>query len=315
MKKIKLLFVTNDSVTYGSTRSMLNLIDELQNKNIEIKVLIPSHGSLEQELQTRNLTYKIGNYYTGVIPRGEKGKIKLYIKMLINYFIACRISKWIKEEKFDIIHSVNSAVFIGHYISKINHIIHIWHIRELMQEDHNLEFFNKKIAYKMFKKANYRMYVSKSVEDKYKPILDNKNSKVIYNGIPTEKFIDIKMPETSKKYKLLIAGNICQTKGQQEAIKAIEYLVNKGVINIELSIAGDGVMQKELEQYVTERHLEDNVKFLGFRNDLDNIRKQINIYLMCSKKEAFGRVTIESMMSKNLVIRSKYRRNKRIDTR
>lgn len=300
--KAKVLFVTNDAVTYGSTRSMLNLIDELQKKNIAVSVLIPSEGPLEQELQKRNLEYKIGNYYTGVIPKEENGKIKLCIKMILNYFKALKISKWVKNKNIDIVHSVNSATFMGYYISKINKISHIWHIREMMQEDHNLEFFNKKIAYSMFDTANYKIYVSKSVENKYKKILSNKNSKVIYNGIPNQKFINITMPNLLDKYKLLIAGNICKTKGQEDAIKAIEYLKQNSINNLELQIAGDGIMQSQLETYVKKKNLQENVKFLGFRDDLDEIRKNINIYLMCSKNEAFGRVTIESMMSKNLVI-------------
>ena len=61
-------------------------------------------------------------------------------------------------------------------------------------------------------------------------------------------------------------------------------------------------MKDELEEYVKKNQLNDTIKFLGFRNDLDEIRKNINIYLMCSQNEAFGRVTIEAMMAKNLVI-------------
>lgn len=303
--RTKVLFVTNDAVTYGSTRSMLNLIDELVKKDIDIKVLIPGNGPLEEELKKRSIAYKIGNYYTGVIPRGAKGKIKLYIKAVLNYLKSFKIAKWVKQEKFTIIHSVNSAVFVGAHLSKRTKILHIWHIRELMQEDHNLEFFNKRLAYSMLNKADYRIYISKVVENKYKKILNNKNSELIYNGIPVDKFLNIKTPEVDdNKFKLLIAGNICKTKGQEDAIKAIEYLKGKGTNNLELQIAGDGILQSQLESYVKENHLEENIKFLGFRNDLDEIRKNINIYLMCSKNEAFGRVTIEAMMSKNLVIGS-----------
>lgn len=312
--KIKVLFVTNDSVTYGSTRSMLNLIDELTKKDVQISVLIPTRGPLEEELRKRDVEYKIGNYYTGVIPKGQKGKVKFYIKTVLNYFIAIPIARWAKKNKFTIIHSVNSAVFMGEYIRKINHTLHIWHIRELMQEDHNLEFFNTKMAYSMFNKADYRIYVSKCVENKYEKILTKKNSKVIYNGIPTDNYVDASMPKLTNKFRLLIAGNICKTKGQQDAIKATEYLINKGVDNIELDIAGDGYMQEELEKYVKDKGIEQSIRFLGFRNDLNSIRKNINIYLMCSRNEAFGRVTVESMLSKNLVIRSKYRWDYRINT-
>lgn len=304
-KKIKLLFITNDAVTYGSTRSMLNLVDELEKKNIEIKILIPKHGPLEEELEKRNIEYKVSKYCTWVQSKEDRRRLKPYIKMMCNLFFAIPIVNWVKKEKFDIIHSVNSAVCIGAYISKMVKVIHIWHIRELIEEDHNLKFFNKKYAIKMLNSADKLIYVSKSVENKYKNLMDNNKGKLIYNGIPCKNYTNINIPEVKENnFKILIAGNICKTKGQEDAIRAVELLIQKGINNIELNIAGDGPLEQELKDYVSEKNLNSNIKFLGFIKNLDEIRKQINIYLMCSKKEAFGRVTVEAMMSKNLLIGS-----------
>lgn len=300
---MKILFVSNDSSLLGSSKSMINLVKELKKKNNDVYVIIPEKGAIEEELIKLNINYKIFRYYSWIKPIGEKKYLKYIIKTILTFISSVNISSWVKKNKIEIIHSNNSATYVGSLISRLTNKKHVWHIRELMQEDHNLDFFNKKFTYKMLNKSDYLIYISKAVKDKYDKLLTNKNSKLVYNGIPVDKFLNAKIPEFNEnKIKLLIAGNICKTKGQEEAIKAIEYLKNKGINNLELQIAGDGVMKEQLEKYVIENKLEDNVKFLGFRRDLDEIRKQINIYLMCSQNEAFGRVTIEAMMSKNLVI-------------
>lgn len=302
---MKILFVSNDSSLLGSSKSMINLVKELKSKNNDIYVIIPKKGVIEEELIKLNINYKIFRYYSWTKPMGEKSYFKYLIKIILTLISSINISRWVKKNKIEIIHSNNSATYVGCLISILTKKKHIWHIRELMQEDHNLDFFNKAFTYRMLNSADYLIYISKAVKDKYDKLLTNKNSKLVYNGIPVDKFLNAKIPEFNKnKIKLLIAGHVCKTKGQEEAIKAIEYLRNKGINNLELQIAGDGVIKEQLEKYVIENKLEDNVKFLGFRNDLDEIRKQINIYLMCSQNEAFGRVTVEAMMSKNLVIGS-----------
>lgn len=302
---MKILFISNDSSLLGSSKSMINLVKELKSKNNDVYVIIPKKGVIEEELIKFDINYKIFRYYSWIKPMGEKNYFKYIIKIILTFISSINISRWVKKNKIEIIHSNNSATYVGSLISIITKKKHIWHIRELMQEDHNLDFFNKKFAYKMLNKADYLIYISKAVKNKYDQLLTNKNSRLVYNGIPVDNFFNVKLPEFNKdKINLLIAGNICKTKGQEEAINAIEYLKDKGIKNLELQIAGDGIMKEQLEQYVIENKLEDNVKFLGFRNDLDEIRKQINIYLMCSKNEAFGRVTVEAMMSKNLVIAS-----------
>lgn len=300
---MKSLFIANDAETYGSNKSMLNLIDELRKKNVQIQVLLPEKGLLEEELKKRNIKFKIKKYYSWIKSKDDKNMFKLYIKVLMNCFLAIPIAKWIKKEKFDIIHSVNSAVCIGAYVTKIIKIKHVWHIRELVEEDHNFEFFNKKIAIKIFNTANKIIFISKSVQNKYINVVDKDKSQLIYNGIPVDKYINSNIPIVNNDiYKILIAGNICKTKGQEDAIKAVELLKNKGIENIELYIAGNGNLKENLERYVKEKDLNKQIKFLGYINNIDEIRKNINISLMCSKNEAFGRVTVEGMMAKNLVI-------------
>lgn len=299
---MKILFVANDTSLFGSNRSMLNLIEELKKYGHNINVIIPKKGEIEQELLKMHINYKIFRYYSWIYPMNEHNFVKHFIKTLITLFSVIPMSRWIKKNKIEIIHSINSAVYIGSIVAAITKVKHIWHIRELVEEDHNYKFYNKKMAIKQFNKANAIIYISKIVENKYNSLV-KAQSFLIYNGIP---MVEYKNTENSEKnidkYTILMAGNLSKTKGQEEAIKAIENLVNKKIYNVKLLLAGKGDYESELKEYVDTNKLNDYVNFLGFINNLENIRKDTNIALVCSQNEAFGRVTVEAMNYKNLVI-------------
>ena len=100
---------------------------------------------------------------------------------------------------------------------------------------------------------------------------------------------------------LIIAGAITEGKGQIDAVLAINELKNRGYNNIKLSIAGSGDINI-LKYKIDELGLNNNINMLGQVRNLPEIRKNNDIELVCSKSEAFGRVTIEAMMSMMPVI-------------
>lgn len=302
---MKILFVSNDSLLYGSSKSMINLILELKKLyNYDISVILPKKGDLEKELKSRKIEYKIFRYYSWIHPKDENKKIVYFIKKILTLLSVVPLAMWMKKENIDIVHSNNSAVYIGALAAKIAKKRHVWHIREFVEEDHNFVFFNKNKTLKMFNDSNDIIYISKAIENKYKNAIIEPKTHLIYNGIPIEEYKNDYIPDVTDYYKIIIVGAISKTKGHLDAIKAIQELKKRNLTNIKLLIAGDGVCKKEYEKYVIENKLQDNIEFLGFVNNLSNIRKQTNISLVCSKNEAFGRVTIESMCAKNLVIGS-----------
>ena len=102
--------------------------------------------------------------------------------------------------------------------------------------------------------------------------------------------------EGKENINMIISGAVTAGKGQIEAIFAINEIINRGYKNITLNIAGSGEIEK-INNVIEKLKLRNYVKVLGQVNNLHEIRKEIDIELVCSKSEAFGRVTIEAMMS------------------
>ena len=98
-----------------------------------------------------------------------------------------------------------------------------------------------------------------------------------------------------KCINLLIAGRVSEAKGQKEAILAIKELVLKGYKNVRLYIAGSGEIEK-INNIIKDHKLEKYIKVLGFVENVNKLREKMYLELVCSKAEAFGRVTAEAMM-------------------
>ena len=60
-------------------------------------------------------------------------------------------------------------------------------------------------------------------------------------------------------------------------------------------LVGDGERRENLEKLVSSLRLEDNVKFLGVRNDVANVLKSADVVVMSSHWEGMSLSNIEGM--------------------
>ena len=96
---------------------------------------------------------------------------------------------------------------------------------------------------------------------------------------------------------------ISKEKGQMEAVKALNVLACKG-IKLKLLLVGYGIddYYNDIKNYVKQHRLEEYVRFIQYTDDLRSLRESADIGLICSVKEAFGRVTVENFFSQILCI-------------
>jgi glycosyltransferase involved in cell wall biosynthesis len=59
-------------------------------------------------------------------------------------------------------------------------------------------------------------------------------------------------------------------------------------------IVGAGSEEQRMRDYVHDHHL-DNVHYLGYRDDIVDLLRQADIFLLTSRREAFGLVVVEAM--------------------
>ena len=80
--KQKILFVANDSGNLGSNKSTVNLICTLKKTGLNITLLIPEKGTIEEVLKSRNINYKIFKYYNWLKRKDDSyPKFKIFINI------------------------------------------------------------------------------------------------------------------------------------------------------------------------------------------------------------------------------------------
>lgn len=303
---MNVLLIAHEQMINGASYSMLNFIDYLNDKCNFIIISPFKNGPFVDEIKKRNLEMYFVPFYRWVEIKDDsfKEKHKNWKKKydVINQKLAEKTAEILKNKNIDIIHSNTSVVDLGYRLSKILNIPHIWHIREFGEKDFNMyPLCSYKEYYKKISDDNYIVCISKAVRKKFEKKVHKDKLILIYNGVAKENLVKEKKYNLSNQNKLvcLQAGMIMKNKGQHITVKAIDQLVNDGY-NIELLIAGRGNIQ-ELGIDISDKKW---LKCLGQVNNLPKLRKNVDIEIVSSKMEAFGRVTVEAMMSGSAVIGS-----------
>lgn len=305
MKLSSILYICNSSNMGGAEKSLIDMLKGMIKKQICPVVIIPGKGIIEEKLQELNIKYYIVNFSNGYGKIGTSTETGEDDNFFDNYLAARKLQEIIKQEKIQLIHINSSVSNVGAFAALMSDIPYVWHFRELLEEDFDSEFWDKKLKIKLINCANQIITISDCVQEAYKRKYDV-DSVRIYNGIDIEKYLDedIEGHLQCVENNFVITGAITENKGQWDAIKAIKLLVEEGIENVHLTLIGKGGAQFlwVLKKYVENNHLNKYVDICEFSMDLSELRRGSQFSLTTSKMEALGRCTIEPMLAGNLVI-------------
>ena len=153
-------------------------------------------------------------------------------------------------------------------------------------------------------KANIRVIsISKSVEKHVINVLGlpKKQSFILYNAIPPIQLNKPKQEEKTHTVNLLFIGRLVKQKSIKTLLDAIKFLKQKDVF---LTIVGEGVLEKELKEYVVKNEIENNVNFVGKQLNTNSYYQNADIFILPSIWEGFGIVILEAFSTKTAVIAS-----------
>lgn len=307
--KFRVLFVASDNnATSGAFRSMVALCMLLKNHfETDTYVLLPKHGDGAKLLRANNIPYSIidsEDWIVHLTDTDETIKRKTEKMQEVNSLACIEMENFLKREKFNVIHINTSYHYVIAEVAKKFNIPVVWHIREFLEEDQSRRFIDKEYAHSLMKSVNKTIAISDSIHDKYRNALF-KNIVRIYNGIDETIYFDKeKKIFTEDKLVFTCVGILAEYKGQHLLLEACGKLKENGFDNFEIQLIGDNVSTYMIRlKEITSRYgIADKVRYLGRRNDVHEFYKKTDIMFVCSRSEAFGRITVEAMMSGCLVI-------------
>lgn len=307
-----IVFLHSSSELYGSDRSLLNLVKNLDKDKFNITVILPEDGPLVDKINSFDNVEVIINELA-VLRRKNlslSGISKYFIELMRSIKF---INNLIKEKSIDIVYTNTSVIFVGGISAKICKVKSVWHIREIIKSKYE-RFIVSKIV-NIF--SDYIIANSKATAE---AISKNKDKvKVVYNAIDIEKNSGLEdidevykevaatIVKSNNKIKIGMAGRINRWKGQKLFVDMAK-LVSEENDNVEFLIAGDvykgeDYILDDLKGYILESGVKDKIGLLGQVDNMSNFYKKLDIFVLPSiQPEPFGLVVIEAMNNKLPVV-------------
>ena len=217
------------------------------------------------------------------------------------------LEKLVNEVDIDIIH--------GHYLfpagaaacdvgKKHNIKTYVTAHGSDMFEMYKKQSFMRPIIKKVLKKSDVVFAVSNALKQEILATGVNgieSKTRLYWNSVDINKFSSKNknlLPNNGKPIVLFV-GNIIKRKNVNLILEAKKLATT----DYEVVVVGDGPLKKDLENKVKDENIND-VRFLGSRDDVENIIPGCDVLVLPSFSESFGLVLIEALACEKPVIGS-----------
>lgn len=270
----------------GTEMVMMNLYKNIDREKIQFDFLVQRKGELDDEIRRMG-----GNIYY----IENEGKTKYFNK----------IYEFLKNNKeYNIIHTHTHAEMgiVLKAAKKAGLKCRIAHSHNSRSDVGKIVRFIKKIKSRPIKKnATHFFACSVDAGDWLFPYKDI-NLNIIPNGIRLNKFkynqddrlkIRNELKISDKENVICHVGRFAKEKNHEKVIDIFNE-VKKENKNVKLILVGKGPLEENIKQKVKLLNLENDVIFLGNRNDVNEIMSASDLFLFPSLHEGLGIVLIEA---------------------
>jgi len=226
----------------------------------------------------------------------------------INVFrlsILLRLVGILKEHNVDILHCHRHKLTIYCVIAAI-----ITRTPVVMAHVHGLgrsrNFRRRLINFLLFKKLNRIIAVANSVKEdvlRNNWSLSDEKIFVLENSVDYERFAGLSISKQNAKQMMGLpsdvfvfgtAGRLTPTKGLLYLIEAFSK-VKEQKPSAHLVLLGDGQCRAELEQQASKVSCRNSIHFLGYRDNIEQLLRGMDVFVLSSVAEGMPRVILEAM--------------------
>ncbi|MEW6442091.1 MAG: glycosyltransferase family 4 protein [bacterium] len=294
---MKVLQITHDLQIGGLQRVVTDLSTQLQRAGVVAEVLcLRAGGPFQAELDRAGIRVRMVNRPSG------PGK---YLSFL-------QVASIIRDSGAQVIHTHNTEPFIdgtlGGLLAGVPVKVHTDHARRYPDK--------KRYLYAERVLSRFVDQVVAVSEHTRNDLLQHsriarKKIVVIPNGVDGAKY-EVDVDVGNKRRELGIEGafpvlavgvRLTRQKGVEHLVQAMAPL-HKAFPELRLLIAGDGPLRGELEQLAEATGVSNAVAFLGPRDDIHEILKVVDIYVLPSIWEGMPLVILEAMAAGKAIVAS-----------
>ncbi|MCC7459769.1 MAG: glycosyltransferase family 4 protein [Proteobacteria bacterium] len=306
---MKVLFLNSCVHGGGAGRSLATFLKH-KSTNIQATIVVPESGIMAKEFSPHaDLIYMpefIERIHRSPYKFARNIKSGFFHIVLNSWGMAvCMIKMWRLAAKLkpDVIYANHMlAKPFGVFAGSMLGIPVILHVRNIHYTKFGSAFYRFLARRKIVKQLVCNSYASSRVFEKEVP----EKISIVYNSIDDHTFLkpEFHAEKTSSTITFGFVGRIVPWKGLNVLLDAFALLA-KEHDNIRLVVVGenDKGLHRDLEQeskdFCKKNHIADKVEFLGFKKDVREGLKKMDVLMLPSvAPEPFGRVIIEAMAFK-----------------
>ncbi len=285
---------------------MWEAVAGLIEQGVTVETVVPAEGKLSEKLRALNVPVHVIPHTWWV---GSGHWRKFYYRMrrrLQNHFAASKFNRLLRETKFDLVVTNTLTIPVGAFAARRAEIPHIWFVHEFGREDHDFHFdLGAPRSFSLMNQLSARVIAnSHAVANSLRAYIPENKLRVVYQSVEVAPQPQATDPlEDSETLKLIKVGRLAPGKRQKDAINALAILRKKG-LKLHLTFLGPDVMAygQELRRLAQDLDVTEHIDFGGDVPDPQSYLQTAAVALVCSRSEAFGRVTIEAMKAGKPVV-------------
>lgn len=288
---IKILNVISDTNIGGAGKCVLTFLKYYSKDEFDLAVVIPKNSLLKPEIE------KLGARCIEVDALADKS---------LDFKAVSRLLKIFKAEKPDVIHchAAMSARIAGRLYKRA----------KIVYTRHSVFEPSPTISRGIGKRING--FVNNATADRIIAVADAAKDNLTKTGVSDKKIIVIQngveplkpLPESEKQkirseygvgendFILGIAARLNEVKGHIYILEALKMLIDDGITNAKLIIAGTGDYEDTIRRKIAELNLGENVVMAGFVKDVSGFMNILSVSVNASfGTEATSLALLEGM--------------------
>ncbi len=292
--KTKVLFLIHDLGQGGAEKVLVNLVNHMDQSRFDITVMSIFNIGENRSFLSPDIKYK---YFSNHMFRGHTHIMKA--------FSPDKLHKLIIKDHYDIevayLEGPCARIISGCSDRTVKKVA--WIHRQLDSSKMAAASFRSipeaETCYNSFDQivgVSYNVidYFSKSIKiDVPMTVLYNTNESDKIRSLALEK---VEIPACAKnKFHIIGVGKLIPDKGFLRLVKIVKKLKSSG-IEVYLDLLGEGRERKNIETYVIDNELKDNVRLLGYQINPYKYMARADLFVCSSYGEGFSTATTEALI-------------------
>jgi glycosyltransferase involved in cell wall biosynthesis len=314
--KTNILYLSHSAQLYGAEQSLLQLLKGLDRDRFSPVVALPQEGPLKQYIADLSIPVEIVPSIRAWLTR-RAGIMRLLHHIGLVPFLAWSVwtlAKLIRRYHIELVHTNSLVIIDGALAARLLGIPHIWHAREMLVRNSPFNFLlGPRAALSLISRLSDRIIATTNVVRRcFDQKTDTSKIVVVYNAVDLSAF-DIPQTGNAVRHAFhipmesLLVGEVASLfpiKGYEDLVAAAAQ-IRQAIPQAMFIAVGDmpkARYERKIRDLIDSYDLQKSFILAGFQSDIASIFSALDLVVLPSRYETFGRVLVEAMAAGKPVI-------------